>query len=152
MFLGLGLITKGPVALLLQGAVLAREYFKDEAITAAVNRIYARIDWRWAQPRPPTIALGGFLLAAADFPALIAIKIKLLFEIAPETAAARLSGARVPDKFESQPVEFFRRVSEGYRQRMLAFPNRFARIHADSTREAVWLDVLQAVQRRGWLA
>lgn len=74
------------------------------------------------------------------------------FDLPAEIAAQRLAGARVPDKFEAQPVEFFRRVSDGYRQRMLAFPHRFARINADSTREAVWLDVWQAVQRRGWLA
>ncbi|MBA3059614.1 MAG: dTMP kinase [Gammaproteobacteria bacterium] len=76
----------------------------------------------------------------------------LWFDLAAETAAQRLAGARSPDKFEAEPVEFFRRVSEGYRQRMAACPGRFARIEADQTREAVWLDVLQAVQAKGWLA
>lgn len=74
------------------------------------------------------------------------------FDLPAEIAAQRLAGARTPDKFEAQPVEFFRRVSEGYLKRMTAFPSRFARIQADSTREAVWLDVLKAVQLRGWLA
>ena len=73
------------------------------------------------------------------------------FDLDAEIAAQRLAGARVPDKFEAQPVEFFRRVSAGYLQRMTACPARFARINADSTREAVWQDVLQAVQARGWL-
>lgn len=45
-------------ALLLQGALLAREYFKDEEITAAVNRIYGRIDWRWALDGGRTLSHG----------------------------------------------------------------------------------------------
>lgn len=73
------------------------------------------------------------------------------FDLPAEIAAQRLTGARTPDKFEAQPVEFFRRVSDGYRHRMEAFPSRFARIQADSTRDAVWLDVFAAVQARGWL-
>lgn len=73
------------------------------------------------------------------------------FDLPAEIAAQRLTGARTPDKFEAQPVEFFRRVSDGYRHRMEAFPGRFSRIQADSTRDAVWLDVFAAVQARGWL-
>ena len=76
----------------------------------------------------------------------------LWFDLAPEIAAVRLAGARVPDKFESQPVEFFRRVAAGYGSRMAADPGRFARIEADQAREGVWNDVLAAVRGRGWLA
>ena len=75
----------------------------------------------------------------------------LWFDLAPEIAAARLAGARVPDKFESQPVEFFRRVAAGYAARMAADPGRFARIAADQPREAVWNDALAALRSRGWL-
>ena len=75
----------------------------------------------------------------------------LLFELAPEVAAQRLAGARVPDKFESQPVEFFRRVADGYDRRAAAEPARFARISADLARDAVWRSVLAAVRARGWL-
>ena len=74
------------------------------------------------------------------------------FDLPAEIAAQRLTGARTPDKFEAQPIEFFRRVSDGYLNRMVACPSRFARINADNTRDAVWHDVLQAVQVRGWLA
>ncbi len=74
------------------------------------------------------------------------------FDLSPEIAARRLADTRVPDKFEAQPVEFFKRVAGGYLSRMLAAPARFARIQADSTREAVWLDVLKAVRQKGWLA
>ena len=74
------------------------------------------------------------------------------FDLPAGIAAQRLFGTRVPDKFEAQPQEFFQRVSNGYLQRMLASPARFARIDADQTREAVWGDVLSALQHRGWLA
>ena len=74
------------------------------------------------------------------------------FDLDPAIAAQRLAGARVPDKFEAQPVEFFRRVAAGYGQRMAENPARFARIDAAQSREAVWRDVLAAVRQRGWLA
>jgi dTMP kinase len=76
----------------------------------------------------------------------------LWFDLPPETAAARLAGARVPDKFESQPAAFFARVAAGYAERQRQQPARFARIAADQPREAVWRDVLAAVKARGWLA
>lgn len=76
----------------------------------------------------------------------------LLFELDPAIAAKRLASARVPDKFESQPVEFFTRVAAGYLRRVQQNPARFARIAADQPREAVWADVLAAVRARGWLA
>jgi dTMP kinase len=73
------------------------------------------------------------------------------FDLPAGIAAQRLAGTRVPDKFEAQPQAFFQRVSNGYLQRMQGSPARFARINADQTREAVWLDVLAALQLRGWL-
>jgi dTMP kinase len=76
----------------------------------------------------------------------------LLFDLAPAIAAQRLAGARVPDKFESQPVEFFSRVAAGYARRVAQSPGRFATIDADQPREAVWSDVQAAVRQRGWLA
>ena len=76
----------------------------------------------------------------------------LLFELAPKIAAQRLAGARTPDKFESQPVEFFRKVAAGYDERASRDPARFVRIAADRPREAVWQDVLAAVRAKGWLA
>ena len=73
------------------------------------------------------------------------------FDLPPEEAAKRLAGARVPDKFESQPVEFFRRVALGYADRMAADPLRFARIDANRPREAVWTSVHGVFSGRGWL-
>jgi dTMP kinase len=73
------------------------------------------------------------------------------FDLPPEIAAQRLAGARVPDKFEAQPVEFFRQVAAGYQKRMDENPVRFAKINANQSREAVWADVLAAVKSKGFL-
>lgn len=72
------------------------------------------------------------------------------FDLPPETAAARLADARAPDRFESQPLDFFRRVSAGYAARAAADPRRFARIQADQARHAVWQQLTATVVRRGW--
>jgi dTMP kinase len=68
------------------------------------------------------------------------------FDLPPQVAAARLSSARVPDKFESQPVAFFENVRSGYAKRVAESPSRFAQIAADQTRESVWVDVLKSVE------
>jgi dTMP kinase len=68
------------------------------------------------------------------------------FDLPPSVAAERLSAARVPDKFESQPQSFFQSVREGYAKRMQEAPSRFAQIPADQSRDAVWSDVLKAVE------
>ncbi len=75
----------------------------------------------------------------------------VLFLLDPDIAAQRLAGARVPDKFESQPVDFFRLVHQGYLRRVDADPGRFARIDAAPSREQVWEAVQAAVTARGWL-
>jgi len=76
----------------------------------------------------------------------------LWFDLAPDIAAQRLAGARVPDKFEAEPVTFFQRVHEGYQRRLTEAMGRFARINADQSREAVWRDVLATLRQKGWLA
>ncbi len=75
----------------------------------------------------------------------------LWFDLPPAVAAARLAGARVPDKFEAQPAAFFDAVRAGYARRMAEHPARFARINADQPPPAVWQAVHAAVQGRGWL-
>ena len=74
------------------------------------------------------------------------------FDLAPEVAAERLAGARVPDRFESQPVEFFRRVAQGYADRAAAAPGRFARLDAAQGRHQVWQQLTSVFVRKGWLA
>jgi hypothetical protein len=58
-------------AILMAGALFCQSYFAGEhpeevEIRSLVDRIYRRVDWRWAQPKPPAISLGwspeeGFL-------------------------------------------------------------------------------------------
>ena len=72
----------------------------------------------------------------------------LWFELAPALAAQRRAAARTPDRFERQDEAFFARVHAGYEQRCAAEPSRFARIDAAGSREAVWTQVLAAVQAR----
>lgn len=79
-------------------------------------------------------------------------ELTIWFDLTPDIAAERLAGARMPDKFEAQPVTFFTLVRAGYQARYEADPQRFTRIAADQTREAVWQDVLASVKQRGWLA
>ena len=71
------------------------------------------------------------------------------FDLDPLIAAERLASARVPDKFESQPADFFAAVRAGYSRRESDMPNRFARIDAAQTMEAVGADVSRIV--RDWL-
>ena len=88
----------------------------------------------------------------ADAPELLQPHVTLWFDLAPEIAAQRLAGARLPDKFESQPVEFFRRVAAGYAARAAADAKRFVRIDASQTRDQVWQQVETALIARGALA
>ena len=67
------------------------------------------------------------------------------FDLDPLIAAERLVSARMPDKFESQPVDFFAAVRAGYARRQAEMPERFARIDAAQTREAVGADVARVV-------
>jgi dTMP kinase len=74
----------------------------------------------------------------------------LLFAASPATAAARRSAAREPDRFESQDLAFFERVSAGYAQRVAQAPQRYALLDAECEKAAVWAQIEAAVQARGW--
>ena len=73
------------------------------------------------------------------------------FELDPAIAAQRLAAARVPDRFESQPQTFFEQVSQGYARRAQADPQRFVRLDAAQSREAVWQQLSQRFLAAGWL-
>jgi len=88
---------------------------------------------------------------ASQADALLQPQLTLWFDLAPEAAAERLAGARLPDKFESQPVEFFRRVAGGYAARAAAAA-RFARIDASQSRDQVWQQIEAALVGRGLIA
>jgi dTMP kinase len=90
--------------------------------------------------------------AGAGTSALRQPDVTVWFDLAPEIAADRLAGARVPDRFESQPVEFFRQVAEGYARRAKEAPGRFLRIDAAQDKHKVWQQVTSAFVRRGLLA
>ncbi len=58
-------------ALFLQGALTAREYLADPTVSARVDALYARIDWRWAMNGGKTLSHGwrpetGFLAPRWD--------------------------------------------------------------------------------------
>ena len=74
------------------------------------------------------------------------------FDLDPAVAAARLADARVPDRFESQPVAFFSQVAAGYAARAAAAPLRFERIDAAQSRHQVWQQITRVLVRKGWLA
>ena len=99
---------------------------------------------RWVQGTPD---------GAASAPAngLRQPDVTVWFELDPAIAAVRLAGARVPDRFEAQPVAFFQKVSEGYAARAQADAPRFVRLDAAQTREAVWQQLHQHFVQRGWL-
>ena len=83
--------------------------------------------------------------------ALLQPRLTIWFDLPPSVAAARLAGARVPDKFESQPLAFFEAVAGGYAARCAQEPQRFARIRADQNPQAVRDDVMAALQANGFL-
>ena len=74
----------------------------------------------------------------------------LWFDTSPEVAAARRSAARAPDRLERESVAFFERVRAGYAARAAAAPQRFRRIDASASLDAVRTQVLAEV--RGFLA
>ena len=61
----------------------------------------------------------------------------LWFDIDPLVAAQRRAEARAADRFEAEDVAFFERVRAGYVERMNRQPERFVRIDASGSREAV---------------
>ena len=72
-----------------------------------------------------------------------------LFDLPPSVAAARLAGARQPDRFEAQDLVFFERVREMYLSRMAQHPERFVLIQADQSQDTVARAIGQALAVRG---
>jgi dTMP kinase len=74
----------------------------------------------------------------------------LWFDLPAATAAQRRGAVRAPDRFEAQDLAFFERVSAGYAQRASAAPERFARLHAQGERPAVWAEIQDVMRTLAW--
>jgi len=74
----------------------------------------------------------------------------LWFDLPPLLAAERRGSARMPDRFESQTMDFFERVRDGYAQRMAQAPQRFARLDATAERSAVWAQIERVLEQQTW--
>ena len=97
------------------------------------------------------MAQGG-LVPGAGAGTLRSPDLTVWFDLAPEVAAERLAGARVPDRFEAQPVAFFSAVAQGYADRVAAMPARYARIDAAASKHRVWQQITSTLVRKGWLS
>jgi dTMP kinase len=134
---------------LVRGEVLLCDRFSDA--TFAYQGAGRGFDWQtllvledWVQGR----AAQG---TTADTHQPLQPNLTVWFDLPPSVAAQRLSTARLPDRFESQPVAFFEQVVSGYAKRLAADPGRFARINADQLPDAVGRDVLHALRSKGFL-
>ena len=137
------------VPALARGEVLLCDRFTDA--TFAYQGAGRGFDWQtllvleeWVQGR----AVQGAVASAMP---PLQPHLTVWFDLAPSVAAQRLSTARLPDRFESQPLAFFEQVAGGYAKRLAADPDRFARINADQAPDAVGRDVLRAVRSKGFL-
>ena len=61
----------------------------------------------------------------------------ILFDVAPEVAARRLTHARSADRFEAEPIAFFGAVRAMYLKRAAANPARFLIVDGEQPRDAV---------------
>ncbi len=77
--------------------------------------------------------------------------VTLWFSLDPKIAAQRLATARLPDRFESQPLAFFQQVHNAYAERAKADAARFAIISADASMDEVRQSVHRVLQERGFL-
>lgn len=132
---------------LARGDVVLCDRFSDA--TFAYQGAGRGFDWdilltleRWVQTMEPTMEPDAHWIAP---------DLTLWFDLPAEIAAQRLTGARLPDKFESQSVVFFEHVAAGYARRMQADPQRFVRINANQSADSVWHDVGAALRARGLL-
>ena len=74
----------------------------------------------------------------------------LWFDLPPAVAAARRGEGRDADRLERETLAFFERVAAGYAERRATAPQRIVRLDADQPRDAVWAQLLAAVQARRW--
>jgi dTMP kinase len=74
----------------------------------------------------------------------------LWLDLPAHVAAERRAAVREPDRFETQDLAFFERVRRGYAERAQASPQRMVRIDSSLPREAVWRQIVTALEARRW--
>lgn len=74
----------------------------------------------------------------------------LWFDLPPEMAAQRRAAARTADRFEQQDLDFFERVRAAYARRAEAAPQRFVRLDASLSVDAVAAQIAAVMESRGW--
>ena len=74
----------------------------------------------------------------------------LWFDLPPEMAAQRRAAARTADRFEQQDLDFFERVRAAYAKRAEAAPQRFVRLDASLSVDAVAAQIAAVMESRGW--
>ena len=135
---------------LARGEVVISDRFTDA--TFAYQGAGRGFSWEQLSALERMAQTGAALHAGPDSDFMREPDMTLWFDLPAEVAAERLATARVPDRFEAQPGEFFARVAQGYAERARTAPQRFVRIDAHASRHAVWQQITQAVVRKGWLA
>ena len=130
---------------LARGEVVVSDRFTDA--TFAYQGAGRGFDWQQLQVLERMAQTG----CAPDANLMREPDLTIWFDLPAAVAAERLAAARVPDKFEAQPQNFFAAVAAGYARRCEQAPQRFARIDAHQTREAVWQQVADVLQARGYL-
>jgi len=69
---------------------------------------------------------------------LLAPNLTILFDLPGAVAEARRSKVREPDKFEKMNLDFFEKVRQEYLRRAQENPDRFHKVDATQTPEAIW--------------
>lgn len=72
----------------------------------------------------------------------------LLLDLPVEQGLQRAARRGAADRFEKEPAEFLERVRAAYLERAAAAPERFVRVDAGGSVEAVWAQVERALQER----
>ena len=135
---------------LVRGEVILCDRFTDS--TFAYQGGGRGFDWQVLSVLEQWVQGTGIAGMKAPPGKLLQPDLTIWFDLPAAVAAQRLVMARVPDKFESQPLTFFESVSAGYAQRLAADPLRFARINSNQPSADVWVEVERAVYAKGFLS
>jgi dTMP kinase len=141
-------VQKVIVPALQRGDVVLCDRFSDASF--AYQGAGRGFDWQMLEILEFWVQGQQLLPGAAATVELLKPHTTIWFDLQPAVAAIRLAGARVPDKFESQPQAFFQAVAKGYARRAASDPGRFVRINADQTPDEVRSDVMAAISARGY--